>query len=139
MKIIDIETRGNLVKFYLGNDDLEDWYGDDWDDVPYEHNADPVHDRFVVGTAVYAFDWDDIVVEPCNGYSNSVWSKDAMKAREVYAVCILKAKDYDADHYFDKTQVAGNAYAHRIYLGDTFDPTKIPGYPLSTPTEHFER
>lgn len=30
MKIIDFERKGNLVRFYLGDDDLVEWYGDDW-------------------------------------------------------------------------------------------------------------
>ena len=73
-KIIDFEVKGNVVRFYLGNKTDEwgwtnknykdrngntpDWlkpndtyYGDDWDDVPYEHNAGLVYDKFVKGTA----------------------------------------------------------------------------------------
>lgn len=45
MKIIDFERKGNLVRFYLGDDDLEEWYGDDWNDTPYEHNAGQVYDE----------------------------------------------------------------------------------------------
>lgn len=40
MKIIDFERKGNLVRFYLGDDDLAEWWGDDWNDTPYEHNAE---------------------------------------------------------------------------------------------------
>ena len=49
MKIIDWEAKGNVVRYFLGADDLESWYGDDWDDVPYEHNAEQVYDQFVKG------------------------------------------------------------------------------------------
>lgn len=56
MKIIDFERKGNLVRFYLGDDDLVEWYGDDWNDTPYEHNAERVYfaDR-------YGFSRDEIV------------------------------------------------------------------------------
>ena len=29
MKIIDFEKKGNVVRFYLGDNDLKEWYGDD--------------------------------------------------------------------------------------------------------------
>ena len=29
MNIIYFERKGNLVRFYLGDDDLAEWYGDD--------------------------------------------------------------------------------------------------------------
>lgn len=44
MKIIDFERKGNLVRFYLGDDDLHDWSGDDWNDTPYEYNAGQVYE-----------------------------------------------------------------------------------------------
>ena len=36
MKIIDWDRKGNVLRLYLGEDRLEDWWGDDWDDRPYE-------------------------------------------------------------------------------------------------------
>lgn len=36
-KIIDFERNGNIVRFYLGDvNNSNGYYGDDWDDVPYE-------------------------------------------------------------------------------------------------------
>ena len=29
MKIIDFDKKGNIVRFYLGIDSIENWYGDD--------------------------------------------------------------------------------------------------------------
>ena len=46
LKIIDFEKKGNVVRFYYGKDSLKEWYGDDWDDRPYEHNAGEVYHRF---------------------------------------------------------------------------------------------
>lgn len=37
MKIIDFERKGNLVRFYLGDDDLAEWYGDDWNEIGRAH------------------------------------------------------------------------------------------------------
>ena len=48
MKIIDFDKKGNVVRFYLGKDDLNDYWGDDWNDVPYEHNAGTVYDEFIM-------------------------------------------------------------------------------------------
>ena len=44
MKIIDFEIKGNQVKFYLGSDNCDNYWGDDWDDKPYEHNAGEPYD-----------------------------------------------------------------------------------------------
>lgn len=48
LKIIDcsvVEEDGEfVVKFYLGREDLEDWYGDDWND---NGCPDEVYDKFV--------------------------------------------------------------------------------------------
>ena len=39
MKIIGWDRKWNVVRFALGDDNLEYWSGDDWNDSPYEHNA----------------------------------------------------------------------------------------------------
>ena len=78
MKIIDFEKKGNVVRFYLG-EQTENWgwtnpeykdytgktptwlkpsdryYGDDWDDKPYEHNAGTVYGEFIKGYKDIAF------------------------------------------------------------------------------------
>ena len=85
MKIIDFKKKGNVVRFYLGeetpdwgwtrsdytrNGTTPDWlkpsdryYGDDWDDRPYEHNAGQVYEEFIKGYKDVAFDFDDLVLE----------------------------------------------------------------------------
>ena len=47
--IADYEKKGNMVKFYVGSDDLTNWYEDDWDKRPYESNAGNVHKNFALG------------------------------------------------------------------------------------------
>jgi hypothetical protein len=64
MKIIDFERRGNVVRLYIGNDDLAEWWGDDWNDRPYEHNAGRVYDQYVAGHVDIAFPFDSLVLEP---------------------------------------------------------------------------
>lgn len=91
-KIIDFEVKGNCVKFYLGANDCEDYWGDDWNDIPYEHNADRVYDEYIVGTRTFYFDYNDAVYEPCNGRSNSCLSKQDMKERKVPCVIVTHNK-----------------------------------------------
>lgn len=122
LKIIDFEKKGNMVKFYLGKKDMTEWYGDDWDDKPYEHNAGEVYSEFVAGEVIVTFGWDDIVREPCDGYTNSSWCKDDMVARKVPCIAVLEKRYLEANEYpweydnFDK--VMGNKNAKLYYLGD---------------------
>ena len=83
MKIIDFARRGNVVRFFLGKNELKEWWGDDWDDTPYEHNAGPVYDRFVSGHVDIAFPFDYLVLEPCDGEFNSPYCKEDMINRIV--------------------------------------------------------
>lgn len=112
MKIIDFERKGNVVRFYLGekttdwgwtNSDYKDFkgntpnwlkasdtfYGDDWDDQPYECNAGKVYDEFIKGYVDVSFPFDTIILEPCDGAYNSNWSKDDMAARKVPCLIVL--------------------------------------------------
>ena len=64
MKIIDFEPKGNAIRFYLGDDECNDYWGDDWNDRPYEHNAGIVYDRFIKSTADVFVDLDLAVLVP---------------------------------------------------------------------------
>ena len=81
-KIIDWECKGNVVRLYLGRPKLKDWWGDDWDDRPYEHNAGRVYDEFISGYIDIAFSFDCEVDEPCEGVDNSQYCKDSFKCGE---------------------------------------------------------
>ena len=88
MKIIDFYKKGNVVRFYLGDDKETDYWGDDWDDVPYEHNAGQVYDEFVTGMTEIAFPVDWLVLEPCDDWSpNSKFCKEDFKNRK--APCVI--------------------------------------------------
>jgi len=126
MKIIDSDRFGNVVRFYLGTDSLEDWCGDDWDDTPYEHNAGKVYDVYVTGHRDVAFPLNYAVLEPKDGeYSgNSRFCKDDMKARKV--PCIIAVPIDDANKRWDYDRFAdwaSSANAIRFYMGDPMSPS----------------
>lgn len=116
MKVIDFDKKGNLVRFYLGEDDCEDYHGDDWDDHPYEHNAERVYPEYIAGhcDVVFPFDW--AVLEPRDGEINSCWSKDDMKARRVPCIVALECPDYDEEYCFSRA--VANDRAVKFYFGD---------------------
>ena len=123
MKIIDFKVKGNMVKFYLGASDIEEWWGDDWDDRPYEHNAGTVYDKFVSGDRVMIFEWDDVVFEPSDGYCNSPYSKEDIINRKVPCICVLKKEDQDEHEiYWSFNQIIGNVNAVKYYFGDEMNP-----------------
>ena len=123
MQIIDFKRKGNVIRFYLGektpdwgwtrsdytrnNGTTPDWlkpsdkyYGDDWDDRPYEHNAGQVYEEFIKGYKDIAFDFDHLVLEPCDGECNSSWSKDDMVARRVPCIIVVP-KEIHEDSWED--------------------------------------
>ena len=127
MKIIDFYIKGNQVKFYVGADNCKDYWGDDWDDRPYEHNAGSVYDDFVLGYFVKNFDFDDIVTEPANGayYGNSHYSKEDMKNRKVPCVCVLPKEFVEPYTYYDSFyDIVTNENSIKYFFGDKVDETK---------------
>ena len=130
-KIIDFERKGNQVKFILGSTDLEKWYGDDWDDKPYEHNAGSVYDEFVLGEKIMTFDYYDAVLEPCSGTYNSPYSKDDMRSRRIPCIVVVN-KELLKDHiaYWGNTDdiefaqyasSADNKLIQKLYFGDIIE------------------
>ena len=140
MKIIDFEKKGNVVRFYLG-EKTEDWgwtrsdyaingktpdwlkssdtyYGDDWDDRPYEYNAGKVYAEFIKGYKDIAFNFDDLVLEPCCGTYNSSWCKDDMVARKVPCIIVVPKEVYK-DSWDDSFDIwVGADGIKKYYFGD---------------------
>ena len=107
MKIIDFELHGNVIRFYLGKDDCDDYWGDDWDDAPYEHNAGTVYDDYIVATVDVALSAD---------YAR--FSKEDFQKR--ISPCLIVYKpDYSGEETSFSWNV-GREDALRIYFGDDF-------------------
>lgn len=127
MKVIDFEKRGNVVRFYLGADDCTDYWGDDWNDSPYEHNADQVYHEYVKAYVDIGFSLDFTVVEPADdwrNHGNSSWSKEDFKLHKCPCICIQKGNDtssYSTD-LFNKTIADKNSI--KIYFDDDFNELK---------------
>ena len=144
MKVIDFERKGNLVRFYLGeqtenwgwtNPDYKDYtgktpdwlkpsdryYGDDWDDRPYEHNAGTVYGEFIKGHKDIAFDFDDLVLEPCDGEWNSPWCKDDMIARKVPCIIVVPKELNEHDWSTDFKYWVANDTVKKYYFGDELE------------------
>lgn len=107
LKVIDCEVYGHLVRFVSGRAELEQWWGDDWDDVPYEHNAGTVYDQFAHGFREIAFSTEHQITEPCDGHVNSPWCKDDMIARKVECVRIDDTPVYFGDDWLTLNDLPG--------------------------------
>ena len=154
MNIIDFEKRGNVVRFYLGekteewgwvnpnykdyNGDTPDWlkpkdryYGDDWNDVPYECNAGSVYGEFIKGYKDISFPFDYIVLEPCDT-DKTLWCKDDMADRRVPCIVVIKfGKPNSADELiggeyicedFNYWACGDRENVIKYYFGDNMDP-----------------
>lgn len=125
MKIIDFARKGNVIRFYLGHDNLKNWYGDDWDDRPYEHNAGTVYNEYVADIWDVAISFDSLVLEPrddWHNYGNSEYSKDDMKARKVPCIIIVPPTLVDYEDCFSYYVAMDGV--KRIYFGDDFSKIK---------------
>ena len=120
MQIIDFKKKGNVVRFYLGDATAHYW-GDDWNDRPYEHNAGQVYEEFIKGYKDIAFDFDDLVLEPCNGEWNSSWSKEDMQKRKIPCI-IAVPKEVHQDSWDDAFDTwAGADGIKKYYFGDEME------------------
>lgn len=135
MKIIDFERKGNVVRFYLGDVTCNNYWGDDWDDRPYEHNAGTVYDEFVKGYIDIAFPFDANVLDPESDYryrGNSPFCKEDFKKRKAPCIIVLpahivKENAIDADCY---SQHMGSEQVERFYYNDPME--RILKCPLAT-------
>lgn len=125
MKIIDFERKGNVVRFYLGDDSLKNWWGDDWNDAPYEHNAGTVYDEFIAGHLDVTFPFDWYVIEPAQCWyyeGNSPFCKEDFLNREVPCLVAVpdaeRNGDYDSYEENDYMKWAASDKALKIYYGD---------------------
>lgn len=122
MKIIDFERKGNLVRFYLGADDLTDYGGDDWDDRPYDCNAGRVYDEYVSGYIDIVFPFDYIVLEASDDWEGNNVCKDDMVARIIPCIIAVPPETYKDDYYSDSFRHwVGADGILKFYFGDNMD------------------
>lgn len=125
MKVIDFAKKGNVFRLFLGNDDCNDYWGDDWNDRPYEHNAGEVYDRFVAGAVDIAMDYDGAVAEPGDDYTyggNTPFSKEDF--RNEVTPCLVLAAPVIANNFWsdnDYTVFLGNKNTMKIYFNQPYD------------------
>lgn len=120
-KIIDFERKGNVVRFYLGADNCSDYWGDDWNDAPYDCNAGGVYDRFITGIKDVAFPFDSLVLEPSSewGGSKRYFAKEDMKKRVVPCIIVVPKSvigDSWAECFDDWVGADG---IQKFYFGDS--------------------
>jgi len=115
MKIIDFEKKGNVVKFYLGIS--KDFTGDDWNDAPYDCNAERVSSEYILGTMEVMFPYDYSVREPKEPeWERHSWTKDDMKNRKVPCIVAKRYPEDESEDYFDK--VLADSESLKVYFGD---------------------
>lgn len=119
--ILDFNKKSNMVRFYLG-DKEDDYWGDDWDDAPYEHNAGEVYSSYVKDCVDIVFPFDALVLEPCDGAwnGNSSYSKEDMKKRRVPCIIVvpISVLNETGPWYDDFEYWVGSDKVRKIYFGD---------------------
>lgn len=123
MKIIDFKREGNSVRFYMGEESLRDWWGDDWNDAPYELNAGCVYPQFIAGFCDVLFSDDDVVVEPED--SSHVCKLDMVKRRIPCIVHVPAPLAEKHPGFYDFWFWLGVDGAQRIYFGDSLSDVCI--------------
>lgn len=127
MKIIDCTRKGNVIRCLLADSESEDWWGDDWNDAPYEHNASLVYDQFVKKTIDIAIPFDQTVLEPADNWQydgNSPWCRDDFKTRSIPLLII----GTDPDGWNEWSMLINREDTIRIYMGDPISKlTNLPG------------
>lgn len=130
MKIIDFERHGHLVRFYLGDDADETFWGEDWDERPYDKQEDnKVYENHIMGHRDVVFPFDAIVCEPCDGHMMSRRSKRDMKGRRVPCIAVMFQEFFDDDEYTwlyhdDFDMIASDARSVKFFFGDAMEPSE---------------
>lgn len=95
MNIIDIQAKGNVLRFYLGENGTQT--GDDWNDVPYEHNAGKVYDEFIQDTYDIVLPFEFEVQEACSNFLNSPYCYNNFKEKNVAKYYIYNKNKHEKD------------------------------------------
>lgn len=122
MKVIDFDTKGNLLHLYFGSDGDFEYHGDDWDDYPYEYNAGPVYDRFIQKEVDFVFPYEYNVLEAKDDWHyahNSPYCKDDFKHEKAPCVVVTKAQDEYSCPASEYSEVIADKKSLQIYFNDS--------------------
>ena len=122
-KIGDFERRGNAMRLFLVNKDCDDYWGDDWNDRPYEHNAGIIYDEYVAGFVDIAVDLDSMLIEAAGDLSymgNSEFCKEDFKANKAPFALIVPRDEYGFLPDFRKALLQ-NEYVWKFSYNDDYD------------------
>ncbi len=123
LKIIDFDRTANGILLYLGKSTCNEYYGDDWNDVPYEHNAGIVYDRYITTTTELHASLDLQVLLPEDDYGylgNSPFCKDVFRDREVPFMIITKNDNWN--YKYSDALEENNNEDRFFYFNDIFEP-----------------
>ena len=125
MKVIDFDVKGNVIKLFFGNDDDNEYHGDDWNDTPYEHNAGEVYGGYVLAEKEYGFSLNYEVMTPESDWhycGNSPFCKDDMKDRKCPCI-IIKKLNKDSWEWACYTEYLGSEQEDvlKIFFNDNFE------------------
>ncbi len=94
MKVLDIETKGNLFRFYLGLDYITEWTGESWN-IPLSENIyAPVNKKYVhvFFDVVFPFDTNLLLLIP------NKYSKNELRINQKPLYCTIhKSGGYDIE------------------------------------------
>ena len=93
LKLVDIEVFEDYAILYLGKSDMNDYYGDDWNDAPYDCNAGLVYPEFIEKIITVKMP-EDLYIESFEGYFdvNMRITRNDQKWG-IYPVAILEKTD----------------------------------------------
>lgn len=123
--------KDNAVDFYLSENPIQEVYGDDWGDAPYEHNAGNVYDEFVDEKVTIEFPPNWVVLEPAD---DACWDGNTpyckLDMRDGMIPCMIAVPTRHADEIEilrDEYVLAlGNKNVVRYYMGDRWEDAILP-------------
>ena len=125
MFIVDCEKKGNLVRFYLGND--PEYCGNGWNRYPYEDHANIVGSEYILGYKDIAFPFDSFVQEPSNRDGGGInYCRNDFKEGIVPCIVVADpAENGDNCGICDFVCVLGYKDIIKYYFGDEMEPDVV--------------
>lgn len=138
MKIIGWLSKGNVVTFMLGKDDLDYWGGDDWSNAPYEHNACTYPTTGIEECITLAFNINKsvrVAADDKEFGGNSPFSMDDFKARKAPIMYITD--DVSDGVYMRYRKCKELCKGTPIYMGDRFEDIDFRGLGASVVSKEW--